>query len=104
MINNTMICNISISYYLIGFAGAYVLYIFRAQTTGIKTLKVLGLFFKKWNENPILLFFDSILISCIGAFICTIISQPTNYQQAIIYGLGWTGIVESFASVKDGIK
>jgi hypothetical protein len=101
MVSKVILCNISLSYYLVGFAGAYVLYIFRAQTTGIKSLKVLGLFFCKWNENPLLVFFDSLLISCIGAFICTVISQPTNYQQAIIYGLGWTGIVESFTSIKE---
>jgi hypothetical protein len=86
-----------INYYILSGISAFSLY-FMIQSKGKKPIKIIRLIFKRFDEAPLAIFVDSVITSLLGAIICTIITQPTNYQQSVISGLGWTGLVNGFGT------
>jgi len=63
-----------------------------------KQIKIIRKIFRKYDEAPVAIFLDAILISTLGAIISTVIMQPTNYQHSVINGLGWSGLVNRFGT------
>jgi hypothetical protein len=87
----------NVNHYILSWISAFTLY-FMIQSKGKKPIKIIRSIFKRFDEAPWAVFTDSVLTSLFGAIICTIIMQPTNYQQSVISGLGWTGLVNGFGT------
>lgn len=87
-----MLLDINISLYIVSAIGAFVLY-FTMQAKGNITVEILAFINPNWKESPWCRFFESIIFSLLGSFIAVLLTQPSNYQQAIAAGLGWTGLL-----------
>jgi hypothetical protein len=98
-----MAWGIDINHYFLSGISAFVLY-FTILSKGNKSIKIIRIIFKKYDEAPMAILIDSILTSALGAIISTVLTKPTNYQQSIMSGLAWTGLVNGFATphIKEG--
>jgi hypothetical protein len=92
-----MVWGIDVNHYFLSGISAFVLY-FMMLSKGNKPIKIIRIICKKYEEAPIAILADSILTSVLGAIICTVIMQPISYQQSVISGLGWTGLINGFST------
>ena len=85
------------SYYFLCGAGALVLF-FKMQSGRSKpVISILGYIHPPLVDNPLGRVLEAILFALLGALLGTLIAQPINPQQAIVAGLGWTGLIGSFS-------
>ena len=87
-----------VQYIIFSFIGAFVLY-FKMIGSGKPVLTILFKINPKLSNNAWFILVESILVSLIGAVLAIAITQPTSIPQAIVSGLGWTGIING--SVKN---
>ena len=87
-----MLFGIEWTCYLLCGIGAFVLF-FKLQQKGPPIFEVIGYINPSWRGNPICRFLEAVLFSLLGAIIGTVITHPSNAQQAIVAGLGWTGLL-----------
>jgi hypothetical protein len=85
------------SHYLLCGIGAFVFF-FKLQHKGSPIFEVIGYINPRWKDHPICRFPEAVLFSVLGTIIGTIITHPSNAQQAIAAGLGWTGILTKSAT------
>ncbi len=89
------IFNINISYYVASWVGAILLY-FKMKTEGKAVIEFLPHLFGNEITSPVGKIAEVLIFSIIGAIIATILTIPSNPQQAIAAGLGWTGLLSAF--------
>jgi len=87
---------IAFQYYLLCGVGAFVLH-FKLKTAGRVVIEFLPHINERWRDSTLAKFLDAILFTAVGALIGTVLTHPINPQQAIVAGLGWTGLVNSIA-------
>jgi len=90
--------DIEIQFYIASLIGAFTLY-FAFCSRNKLNIRVLKYILPKHSNHPLVHLIDSIIISSLGAVLCTIITQPSNFQQAAISGLGWIGLLNGFGSI-----
>ena len=88
--------DIEFQHYIISGVGAITLY-FKLKSSGKDVIQFLPHFKSSWAEAPFARLIDALLFTLIGALIGTILTQPETPQQALAAGLGWTGLINSFA-------
>jgi len=87
-----MLFGISVTYYLLCGIGAFVLF-FKLQKKGAPVFEVITYINPAYGSSPWCRLLEALVFSALGALIGTIITQPGNPQQAIVAGLGWTGLL-----------
>jgi hypothetical protein len=87
-----MIFDIKYSFYLLGAISSFVLF-FYLQKHGKVVFEVLGYINPKWKNKPWCRFFEVLIFTTLGSMLAIILIEPSNPQQAIFAGLGWTGIL-----------
>lgn len=91
---------IEISYYVLCLIGAFVLYFMKMDFKSTQGFEVIGRINPKYKENPWCKFGEALIFSVLGAIIGTILTSPTNPQQAIVAGLCWTSLLGN-KTIKD---
>ena len=61
-------------------------------------IKIIRRIFSKYEKAPWAISLDAVIISVLGAIICTVVMQPADYQHSAIYGLGWSGLLNRFGT------
>jgi len=87
-----MFLGIELRYYVLCGIGAFVLF-FKFAKTGQSVFDVIKYLNPSWSDRFLGRFSEAIVFIFLGALIGTIMTQPTNEQQAITAGLGWTGLL-----------
>lgn len=88
---------IPLGFYVVCWVGSLVLY-FQMKSTNKSVIKFLPHINQTWSNNPWALFFDALLVTIVGAYVGTVITEPINVQQALAAGLGWTGLLSIVSS------
>lgn len=86
------IFGIKICHYLVCAIGAFILF-FKLAKKGQVIFEVIGYINPKWSESAWCRIFEAAIFTILGAFVGSILTQPTNPQQALAAGLGWTGLL-----------
>ncbi|MDY6988451.1 MAG: hypothetical protein SWQ30_10380 [Thermodesulfobacteriota bacterium] len=86
------ILDIELSYYVVCGIAALVLF-FRLQNVGQPVIEIVKYVNPKWGDSTGGRIVDALLFASFGAVIGTLVTQPTNPQQAVAAGLGWTGLL-----------
>lgn len=91
---------IAIEHYLLSGMSVFVLFfaVYKNQ------MKIIRRIFSKYDKAPWAIFLDAVLISVLGAIICTVVMQPASYQHSAIYGLGWSELINRFGTSLKKIK
>jgi hypothetical protein len=93
---------IPLDYYIVCWTGAVVLF-FRLRSDGRPVMEFLPHLIPRLQGSTTARILDFIFFSLIGALIGTILTQPSNVQQALAAGLGWTGLVAAVAPKTGGV-
>jgi hypothetical protein len=90
--------NFSIVYYLATAAGAFLLY-FVLKSQKKPVIQFLPHINKEWAETTSGKIFEVVIFIFLGAIVGNLITEPINAKQALVAGLGWTGVLSSFTKV-----
>lgn len=90
--NQTKYFGVERELFFLCFIGAFVLF-FKLQKEDNPTLTILAAIEPAWKDNRLARISDALIFAVLGALIAGVITQPTNPQQAIAAGLGWTGLL-----------
>lgn len=92
-----MLFGYSLDLYFACAIGVFVLHV--ENNTGKKKIfEILGFFFPKYKDSALCKLGEALLFTIIGSLVVTIITVPTNYQQALISGLGFSGVLTKIKS------
>jgi len=72
--------------------GAFVLF-FKIQSQGGQVIGVIGFLQPSWLKTGWGRLLEALIFSIIGGFLGTIITGPVSESQALVAGLGWTGLL-----------
>lgn len=81
----------AIGYVLVAAFGALILYV-KLLNENQPVMGFITRFHAAWETSLMARFIDVILFVSVGAIAAVILTQPTNVQQALMAGFGWTGL------------
>jgi len=98
-----MLFGIRYSFYILSAISSFVLF-FILHQRGKIVFEVLGYINPNWKNNSWCRFFEAIIFAILGALLATVFVQPSNEQQAIFAGMGWTGLFNAISAKEENIE